>query len=78
MTYLADGREHSFVAFAISSLLLALLDICCKIVEQVIDDFGSENLNFVFFGKLHSIWHDFDVKDEHAGEFFVNSCSSGH
>ena len=72
-TYLQDAREHGFLAFVRLPLTLALFDVLCELVEQVIDDLGSEDLDQVLFGKLLSIRHDLHIERQQTGVLLVGA-----
>ena len=62
MTYLDDAGEYSFETLVCLALLLALLNILCELIEQVIDNLGREDLNTVLVSEVLRIRRDSDIK----------------
>lgn len=73
MTYLDDAGEHSFETLVCLALLLALLNILCELIEQVIDNLGREDLNTVLVSEVLRIRRDSDIKGQHDCIFLVGS-----
>lgn len=73
LTYLTNGWKDGLCALTCFTIFLALLNIRCEVIEQVIDDLSCENLDFVLLGERHSIRHDFDVKGEQTSILLVNT-----
>ena len=73
MTYLDDAGEHSFETLVCLALLLALLNILCELIEQVIDNLGREDLNTVLVSEVLRIRRDSDIKGQHDSIFLVGS-----
>ena len=73
MTYLDDAGEHSFETLVCLALLLALLNIFCELIEQVIDNLGREDLNTVLVSEVLRIRRDSDIKGQHDSIFLVGS-----
>ena len=67
------------MAFVRLSLTLALFDVLGELVEQVIDNLGSEDLDLVLLGELLSIRHDLHIESEQASILFVGTlvCRRG-
>lgn len=73
MTYLDDAGEYSFETLVCLALLLALLNIFCELIEQVIDNLGREDLNTVLVSEVLRIRRDSDIKGQHDCIFLVGS-----
>jgi len=73
MTYLDDAGEYSFETLVCLALLLALLNILCELIEQVIDNLGREDLNTVLVSEVLRIRRDSDIKGQHDSIFLVGS-----
>ena len=73
MTYLDDAGEYSFETLVCLALLLALLNILCELIEQVIDNLGREDLNTVLVSEVLRIRRDSDIKGQHDCIFLVGS-----
>lgn len=73
MTYLDDAGEYSFETLVCLALLLALLNIFCELIEQVIDNLGREDLNTVLVSEVLRIRRDSDIKGQHDSIFLVGS-----
>lgn len=61
------------MAFIRLSLALALFDVLSELVEQVIDDLSSKDLDQVLLGELLSIWHDFHIESKQASILLVGT-----
>ena len=62
VTYLQNCWEHSFLAFVCLSLLFTLLNVLCKLIEQVINDLGRKDLNAVIVSEILCFGHDLHVE----------------
>ena len=72
-TYLDDAGEDGLEALVCLPLLLALLHVLCELVEQVIDDLGSKDLNAVIVSEVLRFGHHFNIKGQETGILFVSS-----
>ena len=71
--HLQDAREDSFIAVLGLSFQLALLNVGGELVEQVIDDVRSEDLDALFVSKLLRVRHHTHVEGENSCEFLFGA-----
>ena len=74
-TYLANCWEYGLDALILFSFFLALFHILCEVVEQMVDNLGSEDFDFILFCELLSLRHHLDIEGEHTGIFFVSAST---
>ena len=72
LDYLQQAWEHSLSTVLSLSLLSALFDMSLKLIEQVIDNVGSEDGDAVLISELLCVGHDLDIECENGGKLFLH------
>jgi len=70
--YFKDAGEHGLGTVLGLALISALLEVCLKLIEQVIDDVCRENSYTVLICKGLGIGHDLDVKSKNSSKLFLH------
>lgn len=70
--YLEGAREHGILAAGVHSFVLALFDIFSETIEQVIDDFGGEDLDSFFLGEGVGLWGDPYIKSKNCCKLLLD------
>ena len=70
--YFKDAGKHGLGTVLSLALISALLEVCLKLIEQVIDDVCRENSYTVLICKGLGIGHDLDVKSKNSSKLFLH------